>query len=235
MPKSHQGASLKVTPILFSAPMIRALLDGRKTQTRRVIKPKLIPIVDECLRVNGRWVFDTMEYDLGAISGRPGDLKWVRESWTPPHPTINPGVMTRDCYRATNRMPGMLRWKPSIHMPRWASRLTLELTAVRVQRLQDISEEDAIAEGCFLEASEIAANEALMQRELLPHIKAIGGDKKYPLTVKSKFSLLWSRIHGLDSFLHGPESWEANPWVWALTFRVHQQNIDAFLEQRRAA
>jgi hypothetical protein len=157
-------------PILFSPSMVRALLSGRKTQTRRAVKPRLIPVVEECLRVNGKWVYDTLDYDLGAISGKPGDLLWVKEGWR--HEIAHShGPDACDCgdvvvtYKADGEQKffsdhsGIIpdNWTmpraaqkggvTSLFMPRWASRLTLELLGVRVERLQEITETDAIAEG----------------------------------------------------------------------------------------
>lgn len=139
-------------PILFSGPMVQAILAGTKTQTRRVVKPQLTPGADGIYDyvVNGRW--------LGALNPRHGDWNfadkcpygvvgsrlWVRETWS--KETID-GV-ERVAYRAD--IPNgynFLGWKPSIFMPRWASRLNLENMAIRVERLQDISDADAQAEG----------------------------------------------------------------------------------------
>lgn len=134
---------MKERPILFSAPMVRALLTGTKTQTRRIAIPKrsIEPMTDEC------------------PYGQPGDRLWVREAWrvegkhtdsySPSCIEINRAHFGRIDYEASitwnKSMYGKLR--PSIHMPRWASRITLEVTGVRVERLQDISEADARAEG----------------------------------------------------------------------------------------
>ncbi len=132
---------MKERPIMFTGPMVRAILDGRKTQTRRVIRPQ------------PRWVgdpgipFRTEDADPKGIIqcpyGKPGDQLWVRETWAPNEGDVLAG---KAFYRADNNTI-VERWRPSIHMPRWASRITLEITKVRVERLQDISEEDAKAEG----------------------------------------------------------------------------------------
>lgn len=130
-------------PILFSAPMVRALLDGTKTQTRRAWPtqpPPGVPI---------GWV--PGETSAGRY-GKRGDRLWVRETWAAPHqydghqPAHIP-ALTRWHYAATEERGG-LRWRPSIHMPRVASRMTLQITDVRVERLQAISRGDAMAEGC---------------------------------------------------------------------------------------
>lgn len=193
---------MRERPILFQGDMIRALLAGTKSQTRRAIKPqpdtrpgmnctRLIfkdrqgkPLLDEALETPGPSCYVSL-----CPYGEPGDRLWVREAWVPPHHTINPGVMTPQCYRATNPAPEMLRWKPSIHMPRWASRITLEVTDVRVQRLHDISHEDAEQEGVKCDMS------------------ALG--------FRDHYAALWDRINGRGS-------WAANPWVWAVSFELVQ-------------
>jgi hypothetical protein len=153
--------------------------------------------------------------------GQPGDLLWVREAWQPvwaeadePAPE---GLRSKEGWSIGYAADQIVDWydgesltsrcKPSIHMPRWASRLTLEITDVRVQRLQEISEKDALAEGieprCWLGQST-------------------------PLPPVASFRGLWESVNG-------PESWAENPWTWALTFKVHHQNIDDFLQMREAA
>ena len=183
-------------PILFSGPMVRALLDGRKTQTRRIVKTRWLPLVEECVRVNGRWVWYTVDYDLTTPYGEPGDRLWVRETcWLRPHRTreqMRNGADTWPpvIYEAHGPDADELRswgWKksPSIHMPRWASRLTLEVTGVRVERVQEISEADARAEGF---------------------------DDTPELGPRQHFIGTWIALNGV-------ESWQANPWVWVIEFR----------------
>lgn len=163
-------------PILFSAAMILALLDGTKTQTRRVLKRS------------------------GATNLRllyaPGDRLWVREAFT------RDGLVSGCAYRATDIVPahiGKVRWIPSIHMPRNFSRLTLIVESVKVERLQDISEEDAIAEGCT---------------------GFVGRSPRYAhVPPTQEFRDLWNSVHG-------PGSWDANPWVAAISFSVIRENID---------
>lgn len=139
---------MKERPILFNGEMVRAILAGRKTQTRRAVKPQPVEgcwmggprngVWDE--RTGMAWFGQTWRCPCGVS----GDCLWVRETWCS---DPEPSQPERVCYRATAGDESFIRWKPAIHMPRWASRITLEIAEVRVQRLQDISEEDARAEG----------------------------------------------------------------------------------------
>ena len=216
-------------PILFSAPMVRALLAGRKTQTRRIIKPqpKLAPH-HEPVRVEsrggGRWVWmvctdrPAYQFATGDWTSRiqTGDRLWVREAWAPLSALTHndPGVQAladKGFYRAdSGTVEGEIsRWRPSIHMPRWASRITLHVTDVRVQRLQEISADDAIAEGI----------EAGTEDYRLAEWWAAHKDNPPPAEIGA-YAMLWERINGKDS-------WEANPWVAAYTFTVEHANIDS--------
>lgn len=131
-------------PILFSGAMVRAILDGRKTQTRRLINPQPTMIVDGVARIPSARR-KVSGYDIPANQdarspyGQPGDRLWVRET------VCLAGSVP--FYRADGETFAKVRWSPAIHMPRTASRLTLEVLEVRVQRLQEIGEEDAVAEG----------------------------------------------------------------------------------------
>lgn len=209
---------MKEHPILFSAPMVRAILAGNKTQTRRVVKPQPIFIADPHVP------FKTSDANpKGIINcpyGRRGDRLWVREAWQGPllesdeqvdefrqSPDIykKPGFCA---YRATDTLDAIdedgkeLGWRPSIHMPRWASRILLEITGVRVERLQDISEDDAKAEGadCLVTENCTAENRALLAMPLM--------DDATPY--RNGYALLWESING-------DGSWAANPWVWVVT------------------
>lgn len=217
-------------PIIFSAPMIRALLAGEKTQTRRIVKPQPprdhSPLVVGrfCPTVIDRWgeelpgdeVFGVTtedgEWCTRCPYGQPGDLLWVRETWGA-WPHMMGGIQLDSLrYRADGEYQdehGAWCWRPSIHMPRWASRLTLRITDVRVQRLQDISTEEAFAEG-------IERIDAYCGAIQLPHGKSYS-------TARGAFRSLWTTIHG-------PDSWSANPWVWALTFEVIRKNVDEVRE-----
>jgi len=204
---------MKERPILFSAPMVRALLDGSKTQTRRVVKPQ--PEWDgKWFQWGGHkpnskygacagnslsttfWMLDACPY------GKPGDRLWVRETWAhdaesveqcrAAHEDAMGGGTYGPYYRATESAPDTLHWRPSIHMPRWASRITLEVTGVRIERLQDISEADAKTEGWPV------------------HMPS---DPRGYTSPKQWYAMLWNAING-------PESWAKNPWVWVVEFKV---------------
>jgi hypothetical protein len=182
-------------PILFSSPMVRALLDGSKTQTRRIAKPRKRPSL-----LDGTWSDDYV-LDQGNLDwlmrdnpyGLPGDRLWVRETWAQPA-ALDPGPTV---YRADypncvpagfTNLPAVdeITWKPSIHMFRKDSRILLEITGVRAERLQDISHEDAEAEGVKCNMSS--------------------------RTFRDHFRELWERINGTDS-------WDTNPWVWVVEFK----------------
>lgn len=143
---------MKERPILFSGEMVRAILEGRKTQTRRVIKPQPDSARNSVFVKSG---FETKHgYEIKCPYGQPGDRLWVRETWGlwDTDPKDGP-ERAKIFYRATDENRRDLRyqrWRPSIHMPRWASRINLEITNIRIERVQDITEEDAKAEGLFL-------------------------------------------------------------------------------------
>ena len=213
-------------PILFSAPMIRALLNSRKTQTRRIIKPQPI------LCSNGRWDycqdFDDMHFQVltanvpNILSGNlrisAGDRLWVRESWrTKAHSNgLSPSQLNgpeitfydADTDWSLNKTVG--RRRASMHMPRDRSRITLLVTDVRIQRLQDISEDDAQEEGCFKGKATGRVSNSMAEMRL-------GGD--YWINARDWFADLWDAINGQGS-------WDANPWVAAYTFQVVKANID---------
>lgn len=211
-------------PIIFRAAMIRALLAGEKTQTRRIAKVTdkgcKPGFVTPMAGFTPRRPADHVAY---CPYGQPGDLLWVKETFQPiltpyfdpPDSEWATGKGYQVLYMATDKAVVYVdrddnvteRRKPSIHMPRWASRLTLRITDVRVQRLQDISEADARAEGITEEAveAELHCAEAMNQKE--------------PRPAAARFGVIWASIYGA-------ESWSANPWVWALSFEVLRQNVD---------
>jgi hypothetical protein len=207
-------------PIIFSAPMVRALLDGRKTQTRRVLKPQPGDGAAHFRSGTGKHVWDWPGLGLGTDPGKelprvpyaPGDRLWVREAWRPdPNGPSTTGAIElfypadRMLHAETPadgwRMPKQAqRGKVTpLHMPRWASRLTLHVTEVRVQRLQEISEADIAAEGIK---------------------RGFAGGPHGEEGLYEDFADLWNR-------LHGPDAWDANPWVCAISFTVQRGNIDA--------
>jgi hypothetical protein len=216
---------MKERPILFSAPMVCAILEGRKTQTRRICAYQNFRVEDNIkhpqwgpdLRMlmadskDGTRVIvgnpdDTPEHALSIIScphGKPGDRLWVRETfgWAT-------GAGKRLVYRADGEEPKQwfypnetikgMKWSPSIHMPRWASRLTLEITGVRVERLQEISGYDAHQEGCRGPLGEFVNGKP-----------EFGGGH----SVVEDFRELW------NSLADKKTNWAANPWVWVIGFK----------------
>lgn len=194
---------MKERPILFSAPMVRALLAGTKTQTRRVIKPRHLAFFNQdAAAMLSDWNERPLPY------GKTGDRLWVREShwWFKDehdHETgYFPPTLTIDdvAYRADGEDPRKV-WRPSIHMPRWASRITLEITSVRVERLQEISIEDAKAEGAW------GPDDSIVQK-----VADYFGTDIFSANPRKAFQMLWESING-------PDSWAANPWVWVIEFR----------------
>jgi hypothetical protein len=203
---------MKEHPILFNAEMVRAILDGRKTQTRRLVKPQPLWVADPSVP------FSTPDADPRGIIKSPfgtiGDRLWVRETWglmSYHDPTYWCGGSIEGVPESDLRLEFLVEhqanwkisnesayWRPSIHMPRWASRIDLEITAVRVERVQDITEEDAIKEGC-----EMNGNIPKLQ----PHdvVGWVGWD-----SATEWFSEIWDSIYG---------NWDANPWVWVYEFR----------------
>jgi len=227
---------MKERPILFSAPMVRAILDGRKTMTRRVVKPQPFETHPsgaeyQGLNGNGDHLFypagdlddgteRAYEHDSGVRKcpyGQPGDRLWVRETWgvgtrpdpfdgwrdgveyradqayltddielLPLYPVTLPDDVELDSYKEG--------WHPSIFMPRWASRITLEITGVRVERLQEVSEDDAKAEG-------------------VEHISVGVMPRQAAWTCRQDFSRIWDRINGKKY------PWDSNPWVWVIEFK----------------
>lgn len=216
---------MKERGMIFNGEMVRAILDGRKTQTRRIMKPQPEP----CPR-GGHWwpsnvlktmlhVEDEMQNGKGGWGGLVGDACpfgdvgdriWVRETWA------EAGASAPDLklYRANypEHVPSIyenvppaeeIRWTPSIHMPRTASRIQLEITDVRVERLNAISEEDAEAEGIDMEA--------LYDSQDCYDCIADHNMTGRPI-VTGAFKYLWESIYG-------EEGWKSNPWVWVIEFK----------------
>ena len=225
---------MKERPILFSAPMVRAILAGTKTQTRRVVKP----VGDDDGFVlldhgNGYWPYrsDDGESSFHTVKrggkeyldetphacpyGQPGDRLWVREtfSWPRHQDGYAPSLwhsMDEIWYWADGN-PDDGDWtrpRPSIHMPRFASRIDLEITGVRVERLADISEADAIAEGIYKDPDdEIPFNGPYYPENT---------DSQGYWTARDAYCELWESLNGTGS-------WAANPWVWVIEFRRAEQ------------
>ncbi|MDB5967149.1 MAG: hypothetical protein JWQ72_3649 [Polaromonas sp.] len=207
-------------PILFSAPMVRALLDGTKTQTRRVVKPQpgddiAGPLHCEHFQPSvvdrhgndqpGKEIFgaydESGEWGARCPYGAPGDRLWVRETWAHSSFTGNCGQIAaveerlrhpHFCHYSAEWSHSQIKWTPGIHMPRWASRITLEVTEVRVERLLDISEADAVAEGI---------------------LELLNAGIDHDGTPIDTYRVLWKTINGVGS-------WAANPWVWVVGFKV---------------
>src|SRR5690606_13994929 len=243
--------AVRERPILFSGEMVRAILDGRKTQTRRVVRPQpwAGPLPGGKYEASGPWVghdgiwrfmrgvVSRREDDIGRCPyGQPGDWLWVRETWgwrgsiysvgadhkdqiieyradrerryisrpisrrgrdgLPRHRARRPGESEQEYRHYLHRF--WSAWRPSIHMPRWASRITLEITDVRVERLQDITEADIIAEGCTVDAVARWAGVPWSDMPTLHHAFRVG----------------WDRLNARRGF-----GWDVHPWVWAITFR----------------
>lgn len=168
---------MRERPILFSAPMVRAILGGRKTQTRRIIKNRTVPDVGGC------------------PYGEPGERLWVRETFLNNALDGYPPVWF---YRAdSDDKPEDRNWKPSIFMPRAASRITLEITNNRFERLQDISEADTNAEGVTIQQDAKIAS-AFIEGKQTP--------------AQLEYFALWESINGKGS-------WALNPWVWVIEFK----------------
>lgn len=224
---------MKERPILFSGPMVRAILDGTKTQTRRAVRP--VGRDDGFVlqdHGNGFWPYrsadgessfyrDSKGFDIEQAMdcpyGRPGDRLWLRETWMADPPitddwpsTSFAGCRPRDhsliperyrkpqhcIYRATWDGTPLTGWTPAIHMYRWASRIDLEVLDVRVERLQDISQADARAEGA---------------PPSHPSIDPISREFGYADFPRSWYAQLWEQING-------PGSWKSNPHVWVVSF-----------------
>lgn len=200
---------MKERPILFSTEMVRAILDGRKSQTRRIIKPQpmgekfsaFIGGYDDIPKMARFWTSDLsgnnnpLIQDIKCPYGQIGDILWVRETWQ----RIEGD---RIIYKADPIVWGG-KWKPSIFMPKVASRIKLKVTNIRVERVQDITEEDAVAEGCERAIKWIHTGKIEFIDESHVFYKHS--------TYKDGHEMLWNKINGKDS-------WQSNPWVWVIEF-----------------
>jgi hypothetical protein len=190
--------------------MVRAILENRKTQTRRVVKPQ--PEYHEGTigaeyfgwkhpGENGKTYIN--KKPPACPYGQPGDLLWVRETFAKRYTDAERDFFADSImYRADGGCIIEPRWTPAIHMPRWASRLTLRITDVRVQRVNEITEEDAKAEGIEFSGG-----------YYLGGIHAVKGTLQCWPTAREAFTHVWDSINAKRGY-----SWESNPWVWAITF-----------------
>jgi hypothetical protein len=209
--------TMRERPIIFNADMVRAVLDGRKTQTRRIIKWRGLNeglnlqfsglraseepggwLIESNSRTSSEWRCQPTPCPFGAV----GDRLWVRETFGFEIRSVGGSPHEQLVYRASkpdavrlyecNGKPQPVKWTPSLHMRRKHSRITLEITGVRVERLQDISHSDAKSEGCWYGRG--------------------GGEPDFAVTPSDHFPTLWASIYG-------EESWQANPWVWVIEFK----------------
>jgi hypothetical protein len=213
-------------PILFSAPMVRALLDGTKTQTRRALKrqPWASCSIEDGNEGESPFVYSALHgagpgHDVDESRtpcvcpyGQPGDRLWVREAWARTY--VAQAGQEWIVYReGDSRTDYGGPWKPSIHMPRAASRILLEVTGVRIERLQDISEADAYAEGVEPEIVPVCCGEPHREDHGVLGVETyccgspIEDEKAVPA-----YRTLWESINGAGS-------WDVNPWVWVVEFR----------------
>ncbi|ECE0890483.1 hypothetical protein DUV30_24840 [Salmonella enterica subsp. diarizonae] len=220
---------MKERGMIFNGEMVRAILEGRKTQTRRPFNWRRQPAMEMAERDDGSlwpWAEDCErggDIWFACPFGEVGDRVWVRETWQAIHDDVDefghveertyaPSIpKEKDRYWHTvyaehfgdeSREDRGFPWRPAIHMPRWASRITLEITDVRVERLHSISERDALREGLF----QLPASGRYC---LQPGMQYFGMASH---SAKEVYSWLWASIYG-------EESWAANPWVWVIEFK----------------
>ncbi|WP_234300572.1 ASCH domain-containing protein [Pseudomonas syringae group genomosp. 3] len=223
-------SEIKERPILFSAPMVRAIQEGRKTVTRREVKVQPRSSADIGSFGRGQPFIrhpDVTKANPECPYGRPGDRLWVREAWQADAQVnevapreLSHGEPIRYPADGASRQTGCSmitpgKTRPSIHMPRWVSRILLEITAVRVERLQDISRSDIRAEG-------LECPQELASDDVSPNYR-----DWYPAAWRD----LWESINGA-------ESWNANPWVWVVEFKrvtlPHNENQLSPVSHRHA-
>lgn len=218
-------------PLIFSDEMVRAIIDGRKTQTRRICRCQDIgvatppdrrlkgPIGSRAHALHGEWSESERQFWLETMCerGKIGNRFWIREAWgyfggeEYIYQREQSAVMYRATWLTDSRRPvshsgvtplGDRKWRTPVFMPRWASRLTIELTEIRIERVQDISDADAIAEGLYQRCGDV-----------YPAITEYScGDDFWTTKPRIAFQRLWMRING-------KASWDANPFVWPLSFK----------------
>jgi hypothetical protein len=193
----------KERPMLFSTEMVKAILDDRKTQTRRICKRQPTPHTAYNSYKDGTFNICGADYDSNDIKcpyGSVGDVLWVRETW------LNVNAIDEEpgyVFKADNpnwMMASGEHWKPSIHMPKKAARIWLEITNIRVERLHEITELDAMKEGILRDPLSVTKYHNYL-------------DESFPTySAKHSFKSLWVSING-------DESWLDNPWVWVVEFK----------------
>lgn len=217
---------MTIKPILFNSEMVQAILAGRKTQTRRVVKQQ--PDEDYYYEIKLQDGILTIDYNAGDMNsqivspyGKPGDILWVRETWRKIQECNSEETIIQyaadkpdslylvdgDGFQMFNKngTEKLVSWKPSIHMPKEAARIFLKVKDVRVERLQVVSEEDAIAEGVEIKSSTLSGQNVFrnyIEDEIIGFVAP-----------ENSFASLWQSIYG-------PESWNQNPYVWVYTFEV---------------
>lgn len=195
---------MKERPILMNGDMVRAILRGRKTQTRRPVMPQPQPARTTPETFHG-WEWERHGKNVAWIAevhlkhcpfGQPGDRLWVRETFA------KIGSPSRVVYRADDKMPPegpVARWTPAIHMPRALSRITLEITEVNAKHVQDIAEEQARLEGCPWSNGDP---------------QGPFGPTRMVIEARKEFRYLWDKLYAARGL-----GWDANPWVWVVSFR----------------
>lgn len=225
--------AIKERPIIFSGGMVRAVLDGRKTRTRRVVQPQPVDIDEvgpylQRMIYRGEIGFADRDYILCRY-GEPGDQLWVRETWAPANEGgavwFRAGVPV---YRAGRRrtgewspydkiygleIPEGIKWRSPRFMPRWTSRINLEITGVKAERLQDITDGDALAEGIErFDYGPDSYNPSVRQYAYGLEKLALG---VMDFTAKSAYRKLWDNLNAKRGY-----PWDANPWVWVIDFAL---------------
>lgn len=234
-------------PIIFSAPMIRVILSGQKTQTRRLVKGSINSRLESenkltadyplssCSSLDNRIATFRIQNSVDSYTtesipcpyGISGDVLWVRETWAKDVPGCESqgGYAYRADHSTGNDGPLDIKWKPSIHMPRAASRISLRITDIGVERLQQISEDDVISEGLVRLSKDGGTTYKFGITDVDGLPGGVGWEwQQWQQSPQKAFQHLWNSIHtDLD--------WDANPWVWVISFEIyslknHEHNQD---------
>lgn len=217
----------KFRPILFNTEMVQAVLEGRKTQTRRIIKPKPEPLEVLIKETNKTRIIEGKFTLCKCPFGEIGDVLWVRETWFSTRfdckELLSIGYNSHIKYKADNNYDPVKdcvgrSWKPSIHMPKEAARIFLKIKDIRVERLHNISEVDAIAEGIYSDFNPI--KEKNMFRDYLYSTdRGIASKSSFFESPVNSFFSLWNFTYGENSFLQ-------NPWVWVIEFERIEKPVE---------